>query len=123
MNTQAIAARLVELCRQGKYEQAQDELYADDAVSIEMDGLPPEMARDTRGLEAIREKGRQFNAGIEAMHGGSVGDPIVTGNWFSLVMTMDATFKERGRVDMREICVYQVRDGKIVREQFFYDVD
>lgn len=123
MNTQAIAARLVELCRQGKYEQAQDELYADDAVSIEMDGLPPEMARDTRGLEAIREKGRQFNAGIEVMHGGSVGDPIVTGNWFSLVMTMDATFKERGRVDMREICVYQVRDGKIVREQFFYDVD
>lgn len=123
MNTQAIAARLVELCRQGKYEQAQDELYADDAVSIEMDGLQPEMARDTRGLEAIREKGRQFNAGIEAMHGGSVGDPIVTGNWFSLVMTMDATFKERGRVDMREICVYQVRDGKIVREQFFYDVD
>jgi ketosteroid isomerase-like protein len=122
MNTQAIAARLVELCRQGKYEQAQDELYADDAVSIEMDGLPPGTARDARGLEAIREKGRQFNAGIEAMHGGSVGDPIVTGNWFSLVMTMDATFKERGRMDMREICVYQVRDGKIVREQFFYDV-
>ncbi|MFC4820178.1 SnoaL-like domain-containing protein [Dokdonella ginsengisoli] len=123
MNTEAIARRLVELCRQGKYEQAQDELYADDAVSIEMDGLPPDMARDTRGLEAIREKGRQFNATIEAMHGGSVGDPIVTGNWFSLVMTMDATFKGRGRVDMREICVYQVRDGKIVREQFFYDVD
>lgn len=122
MNTEAIAARLVELCRQGKYEQAQDELYADDAVSIEMDGLPPGMARDTRGLEAIREKGRQFNATIEAVHGGSVGEPIVTGRWFSLVMTMDATFKERGRVDMREICVYQVRDGKIVREQFFYDV-
>jgi ketosteroid isomerase-like protein len=123
MNTETIARRLVELCRQGKYEQVQDELYADDAVSIEMDGLPPDMPRDTRGLEAIREKGRQFNATIEAMHGGSVGDPIVTGNWFSLVMTMDATFKERGRVDMREICVYQVRDGKIVREQFFYDVD
>lgn len=122
MNTEAIAARLVELCRQGKYEQAQNELYADDAVSIEMDGLPSEMAQDTRGLEAIREKGRQFNATIETVHGGNIGDPVVTGNWFSLVMTMDATFKERGRVDMREICVYRVRDGKIVREQFFYDI-
>jgi len=122
MNTQAIAKRLVELCRQGKYEQAQDELYADDAVSIEMEGLPPGSLGNVKGLEAIREKGRQFNAGIEAMHGGSVGDPVVAGNWFSLVMTMDATFKERGRMKMEEICVYQVRSDKIVREQFFYDV-
>ncbi len=122
MNTEAVAKRLVELCRQGKYEEAQIELYADDAVSIEMDGLPPGSIGNAKGLEAIREKGRQFNAGIEAVHGGSVSDPIVTGNWFSLVLTMDATFKGRGRVNMEEICVYQVRNGKIVREQFFYDV-
>ena len=38
MNTEQIAKRLVELCREGKDEQAQDELYADDAVSIEMEG-------------------------------------------------------------------------------------
>jgi len=122
MNTEAVAKRLVELCRQGKYEEAQNELYSNDAVSIEMEGLPPGSIANAKGLEAIREKGRQFNAGIEAVHGGSVGDPIITGNWFSLVMTMDATFKGRGRVNMEEICVYQVRDGKIVREQFFYDV-
>lgn len=122
MNTQAIAQRLVELCRQGRYEQAQDELYADDAVSIEMEGLPPDALGSVKGLEAIREKGRRFNEGIEAMHGGSVGDPIVAGSWFSLEMSMDATFKDRGRMKMEEICVYEVRDGKIVREQFFYDV-
>lgn len=122
MNTEAIAKRLVELCRQGKYEEAQNELYADDAVSIEMDGLPPGSLGNAKGLEAIREKGRQFNAGIEAMHGGSVGEPVVAGNWFSLAMSMDATFKGGGRVQMAEICVYQVRDGKIVHEQFFYDV-
>lgn len=122
MNTEAVAKRLVELCRQGKYEQAQNELYADDAVSLEMEGLPPGSLGNVKGLDAIREKGRQFNAGIQAMHGGSVGDPIVAGNWFSLAMSMDATFKERGRMQMEEICVYQVRGGKIVREQFFYDV-
>ena len=122
MNTEAIAKRLVELCRQGKFEEAQNELYSKDAVSVEVDGLPAGALGNVKGLDAIREKGRQFNAGIEAVHGSSVGDPVVVGNWFSLALTMDATFKQRGRVNMEEICVYQVRDGKIVREQFFYDV-
>ena len=122
MNTQAIAKRLVELCREGKGEQAQNELYAEDAESIEMDGLPPGALGNVKGLEAIREKGRKFNADIEEVHGGTVSDPIVAGNWFSVTMTMDATFKGRGRVNMQEICVYGVRNGKIVREQFFYDL-
>ena len=42
MNTAQIAARPVELCRQGQYEQVQNALHTDDAVSIEMAGLPPE---------------------------------------------------------------------------------
>jgi ketosteroid isomerase-like protein len=122
MNTEQVAARLVELCREGKYEQAQDELYAEEAVSIEMDGLPPGALGDARGLGAIREKGRQWAANIVEIHGGSVSDPVVTDGWFSIVMGIDATYKDRGRVAMREICVYQVRDGKIAREQFFYNV-
>jgi ketosteroid isomerase-like protein len=123
MDTQQIARRLVELCREGKGQQAQDELYSSDAVSVEMEGMQGSgMPTVARGIDAIREKGRQFNAGVEEVHGGSVGDPIVVGNWFAVVMTMDATMKGRGRVNMQEICVYQVRDGKIVREQFFYDV-
>lgn len=123
MNTQAIAQRLVELCRAGKGDQAQQELYAGDTVSVEMDGLPEGMPVVAKGMEAIREKSRRFNADIEERHGGSVSDPLVAGNWFSVVMTMDATFKHRGRVKMEEVCVYQVKDGKIVHEQFFYDVD
>ena len=119
MTTEQIAKRLAELCRKGEYEQAQKELYADDAVSIEADGS---QGGNVKGLEAIFEKGRQFQASVEAMHDSSVGDPIIAGNWFSLVMTLDATMKGRGRVNMKEICVYGVRDGKIVREQFFYDV-
>lgn len=122
MNTEKVAARLVELCREGKYEQAQDELYAADAVSIEMDGLPAGALGNASGLEAIREKGRQWAENIVEIHGGDVSDPVVADGWFSLAMGIDATYKDRGRMAMKEICVYQVRDGKIVREQFFYDV-
>ena len=121
MTTHEIANRLVALCREGKYEQAYDELFAKDAENIEM----PEMAEgplgNVKGLDAIRRKGELWAEGIVEMHGGSVGEPIVAGNWFALPMSMDATFKDRGRVTMEELCVYRVHDGKIVREQFFYD--
>ena len=120
MTTEQIAKRLVELCRKGEYERAQQELYADDAVSIEMEGS--QGLGSVKGLPAIFEKGEQFNAMLETVHGSSVSEPLITGNWFSVAMTLDATMKGRGRVNMHEICVYGVRDGKIVREQFFYDV-
>jgi hypothetical protein len=122
MNTEAVAKRLVELCRKGEYEQAQRELFAPDAVSIEMPGAPAGALGDAKGLEAIYEKGRQFAAMVETVHASEVSDPLVAGSWFGVTMTMDVTFKGRGRVQMSELCVYHVRDGKVASEQFFYDM-
>jgi ketosteroid isomerase-like protein len=122
VNTLTIAKRLVELCREGKYEEAQNELYADDAVSIEMEGLPAGALGNAKGLPAIREKGRRWQESVEAVHGGEVSDPLIAGSWFSVSMRVDVTYKGVGRVDMREIGLYRVRDGKIVHEQFFYDM-
>ena len=42
MNTQEVANRLVELCRQGKNEDAINELYADNIISREPAGTPME---------------------------------------------------------------------------------
>jgi hypothetical protein len=122
MDIKSIANRLVELCRAGKFEQAQEELYASDVVSIEPEGLPPGALGNARGLPAIIEKGRQFRAAIEAVHGSSVSEPVVARNWFSVALMLDLTFKGRGRTKFEEICVFHVRDGKVVQEQFFYDV-
>ena len=122
MNTEAIATRLVKLCREGKFEEAQRELYAADAVSIEPEGLPPGALGNVKGEAAILEKKRQFNAGVEQMHGITMSDPLIAGNWFTAVLTLDATMKGRGRANLKEICVYRVRDGKIAHEQFFYDI-
>jgi hypothetical protein len=71
-------------------------------------------------MEAIREKGRQFEEMVEEMHGGYSNEPVVAGNHFALAMGMDVTMKGPGRVQMDEIAVYEVKDGKIVKEQFFY---
>jgi ketosteroid isomerase-like protein len=118
MSTETIARRLVELCRKGEFGRAQDELYAEDAVSLEPEGSPWPPAK---GMAAIREKTKQFEASVEAIHGVAVGDPIVAGNYFSLFMSLDMTPKGGPRMQFGEICVYRVRDGKIVSEQFFYD--
>ena len=117
MTTQQIANRLVELCRKGQIQQAAEELYADDIHCIEPAHAPTKTAK---GKKAVAEKGAQFAAMIEERHGGSFSDPIVSGRYFSSAMTLDATFKGKGRMVLEEICVYEVKDGKIVSEQFFF---
>ena len=118
MTTQEIAERLVELCRTGQYGEAQKELYADNAVSIEPAGSPNEKVE---GLEGIIRKGEEFSNMIEQTFGGEVSDPLVAGNYFSVRMSMDVQFKGMGRIQMEEICVYEVNDGKIVLEQFYFN--
>lgn len=120
MDIQQIANRYVELCRAGKHEQIQDELYADDAVSIEAPGNEAGPLGNVQGLHAIREKGRKFQQDVIEVHGSGCSDPLIGGNWFSVAMSIDATYKSMGRVAMAEVAVYRVRDGKIVHEQFFY---
>jgi ketosteroid isomerase-like protein len=119
MSTETIAKRLVELCREGKFDQAQDELYSKDAESTEPSGSP--QGGTVKGMDAIKKKGKQFQDSVEERHSMTVGDPIVAGNWFSVVMTMDITMKQYGRQHMTEICVYHVKDGKVDQELFFYD--
>lgn len=123
MSVESVAKKLVSLCREGKFEEAQKALYAQDAVSVEPDGLPPGALGTVKGLDAIYEKGRKFQESVQEIHGSSISDPVVAGNWFSCSMTLDVTMKEYGRMNMAEICLYHVnKDGKIDREQFFYDV-
>jgi hypothetical protein len=91
MNTQQVADRLVALCREGKYEQAQDELYADDAASVEMEGSPGGTLGNVKGLDAIREKGRKWGEDVEAIHGGTMSDPVIAGDWFSVASSLYET--------------------------------
>lgn len=117
MTTAEIAQRLVAVCRTGDWETAQKELYAEDAVSIEPHATPA-FTKETRGLAAIVEKGHKFNAMVEKMHAFIVSDPLVAGSSFACTMQLDVTMKGDGRMNMTELCVYEVKNGKIVSEQF-----
>lgn len=117
MKTEEVAQRLVALCREVKWEQAQKELYADNAVSIEPHATPM-FQKETLGLPAILEKGKKFAGMIERVHSTNVSDPIVAGSSFACTLQLDVTMKGQGRMNMSELCVYDVKDGKIVAEQF-----
>lgn len=118
MTTVEIANRLVELCKSGDFEAAQKELFADDAVSIEPHASP-EFEKETKGLDAILEKGRKWGEMVQEMHDMKISDPLTTENSFALTMFMSVTTKDGNRMDMSELCIYHVKDGKIISEQFF----
>lgn len=117
MTTREIAERLVALCREMQWEKAQRELYAEDILSIEPYASPA-FDKETRGLAAIIEKGKRFDAMVETMHKIEVSDPLVATNSFACTMRMDVTMKGQGRMNMQELCVYEVKDGKVIVEQF-----
>lgn len=118
MTTAEIANRLVEHCKKGDFEGAQKELFADDAVSIEPYATPA-FEKETHGLDAILEKGKKWSEMVQEMHGGEVSEPLLADNSFAMTMSMDVTMKDGKRMNMKELCIYHVKDGKIVSEQFF----
>ncbi|MDB5155190.1 MAG: nuclear transport factor 2 family protein [Mucilaginibacter sp.] len=116
---QEVAHKLVDLCREGKNVEAINELYDDNIVSLEPEGSP--MAGKTVGKEAVLASTNQWFSSVEEIHSAYISDPIVSGNFFACTMDIDATYKEQGRNEMSELCVFEVKNGKIVTSQFFYN--
>jgi len=118
MTTLQIANRLVEMCRNGKVEEAKEELFASDIISIEpYEGLLP---KETKGMDAIRKKAELFVSHVEDFFGSTISEPVVAGDYFSVAWQSDLQMKGEARKTNNELCVYRVKDGKIISEQFFY---
>ncbi|HEV3250822.1 MAG TPA: SnoaL-like domain-containing protein [Puia sp.] len=120
MTTKGVAKRLSKLFKENKWSEAQDELFSKDAISIEPAHVAGEGMASVKGLDQIKKKGEQFNKSVEAVHGGYASEPVVAGNHIAIAMGIDATYKGKGRQKMEEIVVYEVKNGKIVKEQFFF---
>lgn len=117
MTKQEIADRLIELCNQGDFETVYKELYSPEIVSIEPKGAIIETAH---GFEGIAEKGKKWRESVQEFHGQKIGTPVFSDDHFAFPWTSEITFKGGQRVTFTEMCVYEVKDGKIVKEQFFY---
>ena len=118
MTTQEVANQLISLCREGKYEEVYQQLFSPEISSREPEGSTwPE----AKGFDELAEKGKAWQEMVDEFIEGTISDPIIAGDHFACTMKSKVKFKGSTEViDMDEICVYKVVDGKVILEQFFY---
>jgi ketosteroid isomerase-like protein len=114
MTIKQIATRMIALCAKKKFKEARYELYADDAVCFEADN------KKLKGLKALDRKHEVWMGSMEKIHGLKISKPLINGNFFSIAYTWDVTYKGQERGGWKEIGVYEVKDGKVVLEKYFY---
>lgn len=118
MSTPEVAARFHELAQQEKWFDIQDELFAENVKSI--DPAHSLWFGYAEGKANVRHKGEVFVSKIEGVHRMFTSAPVVAGNHFAVGREMDITVHGFGRIQINEIMMYEVRNGVIVSEQFFY---
>jgi ketosteroid isomerase-like protein len=124
MTTKEIGDQLVALCRAGRNLDAVDTLLSADVVSVEARGdetMPAQMS----GRDVIRGKNQWWVANHK-IHSAEVKGPFPNGDRFAVVynfvVTPLAGPMAGKKVRMEEVALYTVADGKITREEFFYDM-
>ena len=118
MTTTEVAKRFNELAQQEKWFEIQDELFADNVKSLEP--AHATALTNAEGKAAVRKKGEDWVKRVEAFHGGKTTAPVVGGKFFAVGRQADITVSGLGRIQTNEIMLYEVEDGMIVSEQFFY---
>jgi len=119
-----VGKTLVDNCNNGREKEGLDALYHPQAVSLEAAEMPGAGPREFNGVEAIKAKHEQWNAMMEE-HSSKAEGPFFHGDdKFSVIFEADITKRDSGeRFQMREVGLYTVSDGKIVKEEFFYAAD
>ena len=117
MSIREIAEDFAAKCKAGDLDGAGMTYWAENVRSLEpMDG--PGAVCENR--EAVIAKGEWWY-GAHEVHSVVTHGPYVHGDQFALRFEMDVTVKESGeRMQMDEVGLYTVKDGKVVEERFFY---
>ena len=115
---QEVAARFNELAKQEKWFEIQDELFADNVRSVDAPNSP--YFKYAEGKSPVRKKGEDWVKRIEAVHKRYTTEPVVGATHFAVGREVDITVKGFGRIQINEVMLYEVKDGEIVSEQFFY---
>lgn len=116
MDTKTVAKLFTELCAKGEFDAAGQKFWSDDVVSLEPG--TGDMAR-AEGRKAVLGKGEWWYAN-HTVHDSKVEGPYVHGNQFAVRFKFDITPKGGQRVQMDEVALFTVANGKITEERFFY---
>jgi len=100
----------------GKMMEAFEKFYADD-VTMQENSEEPRVGKATN-----REFEKQFMENVEEFHGMKLNATAFTedGEIAMNYWDMDVTFKGAPRKKTSQVAVQKWKDGKIVKERFFY---
>jgi len=118
MSTVHLQQRLQELLnyiRQGKVVEAMNEFYDQD-TEMQENANPA-----TKGLAANIEREKQFMSGVKEWKGFNVTALGVGDNVTFYEATADFITTNGQAVHLEEVSVAKWKNGKIVRERFYYD--
>lgn len=120
MTALEVGKTLVDLCNAGKDQEAVDRFYADDIVSIEGQGTDQMPAR-MEGIDAIRGKHAWWYANHD-VHSSRATGPFCghRDDQFVVKFDLDVTPKGGERMQMSEVALYTVKDGRVKQEEFLY---
>ncbi len=97
-----------------------DEMYAENAQSIEAVVPPVRQFRITKGRDAIKAKREDWLKTHEIQTLTADGPFVHPPNRFGVRFNAEVMQKDTGqRMNLSEIAIYSVEDGKIVLEEFF----
>jgi ketosteroid isomerase-like protein len=121
MTIQELANRYNELFQKRQVSEIYQQLYSADIICIEPEhALAMGVPTITKGIEAVLAKSKARLELIVEVHSFFCSEPVVGGDYFSVAMGRDMTFKNGQRVQLAEIAVFGVKDDKIISETFFY---
>jgi hypothetical protein len=90
-------------------------------VSVEA-GAPPGQSAESKGLDACLAKSKNW-VEMHEVHSANVEGPFPHGDRFAVLFDYDITRRDnKQRFRMKEIALFTVANGKIVKEEFFYSM-
>ncbi len=121
MDKKDIAYGCIELWNQLKFREAYETYYSDDAVKIEPVAWE-EHANEVSGKAAMADHEEWLADEWVTIHSVKIAEgPFIGANGFSVIIENDFTMRDTGeRHVFREVGVYTIENGKIVREEFLY---
>lgn len=102
--------------------EAIEKHYSPNIVSVESAGNE-QMPKEMKGIEAIKGKNQWWVENNE-IHSAEANGPFVgSDDKFAVHFKYETTFKPSGqKMNMEEMALYTVKDGKVAHEHFFYNM-
>jgi hypothetical protein len=114
-----LGRQFVALFNQGLAEKIEREMYSDDIVSVEGHGV----GMAWHGKKMVEAKAKEWMAD-NIIHGMRAEGPYAGSSGFAIKLEMDVETRSKNtRSVHKEVGVYTVQNGKIVREEFMYGME